>query len=428
MPTELDELNQTHTWLKSQTSLPLAVALVDRLDKIKATSLDLQRLQLLNGFVNIVADDIKEMLGPSERRYSQAEVDQMVKLFESAHLVTANAALPSKRKHDLNDQIYAATWNIHVANRRESRADLAGDVARWASSAAEQVSTNESFAAWHLILLRYAHFLMFMIARLSGSTDIPFNTEMNNRLKSFLELMRVLHTETDAQIATPPEHEADLAYENQMLGAFIYQLGYNSCESRTVVPVNMFQQTPHDGSFGDLVAGSSHCFAIEFKRDIKSLESERKKWTEEGLAALSKEVKIISASEKCHLLCYGETTGKSLSFAAKLYATSIGVSDLEVKLSGAEINSRILGIVSGEQPDAALPTGLPPDQLENYLRTLAQLRNSSKGGDRASWLALYIGKNEIHFQMASSLSSLVELISTPDPGTSPEMKVGKRTL
>lgn len=46
-----------------------------------------------------------------------------------------------------------------------------------------------------------------------------------------------------------------IAYENQLLGAFIYALGYESGRTGKPLPVNLFQQTPLDGTFGDLIAG-----------------------------------------------------------------------------------------------------------------------------------------------------------------------------
>lgn len=78
--------------------------------------------------------------------------------------------------------------------------------------------------------------------------------------------MRQLHRKSDAIEADEASIEAELAYENQMLGGFIFQLGYASGAAGTPVPVNMFQQTPNDGCFGDLVAGNARCLAIEFKK------------------------------------------------------------------------------------------------------------------------------------------------------------------
>jgi len=66
---------------------------------------------------------------------------------------------------------------------------------------------------------------------------------------------------TSLQAAARP----GIAYENQLLGASIYALGYESGRTGKPLPVNLFQQTRLDGTFGDFMRGD-WCVALEFKR------------------------------------------------------------------------------------------------------------------------------------------------------------------
>lgn len=56
-------------------------------------------------------------------------------------------------------------------------------------------------------------------------------------------------------------------YENQLIGAFIFAMGYVAGQRgyKNMV-LNLHQQTPLDSIYGDLFAGDAKCVAIEFKR------------------------------------------------------------------------------------------------------------------------------------------------------------------
>ncbi|HFK2947771.1 TPA: hypothetical protein ACGY8F_002736 [Stenotrophomonas maltophilia] len=424
--THEDEIEMDLNWLKKQDSCPLAVELTAKIEAIDLEKLELPRRRLLVGFVHVLADEVKAMLDLSAKDYDSNEIARMTDVIGGTTLARACQAPITKRQpgEDLRDKIAEETSKVTLASEQTGAGHTARLMAKWAKSAASDISKNESFGSWHLLLLCYAHFLICMESRCSRKSSSPPTADLRARLNACLDLMRQLHRKSDAIEADEASIEAELAYENQMLGGFVFQLGYASGAAGTPVPVNMFQQTPNDGCFGDLVAGNARCLAIEFKREAKSIQTEAEKWTSEALASLINETNLVSLSLKCHLLCYGNADGQTMSFSSMLYATAIGASEEVVEMSGDEIIACILGkAVNGELLKNST-MGLPPRQLERYLRSLAHIRDSSKGGGKATWLALAIDEKGFHFRIAATLSALIEPTTAPGAKVSAGMTRG----
>lgn len=196
-----------------------------------------------------------------------------------------------------------------------------------------------------------------------------------------------------------------IPYENQMLGAFVYALGYESGKQGHAVMANLFQQTPLDGTFGDLVAGSDWCLAIEFKRELGTLESERAKWSQPALSAFRSDPTMLSASRQAHLLCYGVPQGEQLEMDCMLYASALGLSKQQRVIPSSHVIYVLVALATSAKGVKKL--GLPPDQLEHYLRKLSAYRKTSSGGRDSSWLAVASTPEGYRFQTASTLEALV---------------------
>jgi hypothetical protein len=97
-------------------------------------------------------------------------------------------------------------------------------------------------------------------------------------------------------------------YENVLLGAFIFRLGYIMGESsklkNTTFAANLFQQTPLDAVFSDFIGTSeARGFLLEFKKSWEDRVSEREK---DKYKLLREKPTLVAQAEKCHLLGYGK--------------------------------------------------------------------------------------------------------------------------
>jgi hypothetical protein len=97
-------------------------------------------------------------------------------------------------------------------------------------------------------------------------------------------------------------------YENVLLGAFIFRLGYKMGESgkleNTPFAANLFQQTPLDTVFSDFMCASgAKGFLLEFKKNWEGRVSERRK---DKYKLLQEQPTLGAQAEKCHLLGYGK--------------------------------------------------------------------------------------------------------------------------
>lgn len=194
-------------------------------------------------------------------------------------------------------------------------------------------------------------------------------------------------------------------YENQILGAFVYALGVESGKQGKFLPVNLFQQTPLDGTFGDLVAGADWCLAFEFKREKATVESEVAKWSEAGLQAFKNDKRLMVASSRAHVLCFSCPAMDGIDLFYCSYSSALGLT----KFVERSCNNLITGLVRlAGDPDGIKKIGLPPAQLEAYLRKLASFRKQGAGGRESNWLSVASGSDGFKFRTSSSLIELIE--------------------
>jgi len=203
-----------------------------------------------------------------------------------------------------------------------------------------------------------------------------------------------------------------IAYENQLLGAFIYALGYEGGRQGRTLPVNLFQQTPLDRSLGDVVLGAQRCMAIEFKRRQADIRGERKKWKPGFPEALMDISDWRHTSLLGHFICFGEhaATRVDLHFAQYLSAfeldgkaDSFSASDL-IKLLTRELSP-------GKEPS----WGVPPQVLLTYLEHIRTFRvndSDGSGGHAATWLTVSAADGQFQLLAAPSLDALLERDAT----------------
>lgn len=213
-----------------------------------------------------------------------------------------------------------------------------------------------------------------------------------------------------------------IAYENQLLGAFIYALGYESGRTGKPLPVNLFQQTPLDGTFGDLVAGADWCVALEFKRSWQAARSERSKWPSANLQRYLEDKHMQDIARRAHFLCFGAKDQDEVTIGALRYAAFLrdpdaskgqatkgtAMVDLLVNCTGLDRNTS--------------PLGVPPAVLESYLRRLSAMRKIMASGEPpAQWLAVTSTAQGYRIRSADSLEQLLDMPRTRSTERSVEM-------
>lgn len=174
------------------------------------------------------------------------------------------------------------------------------------------------------------------------------------------------------------------------------------------MPTNLFQQTPLDGTFGDLVVGADWCLALEFKREEGSIDSEKEKWSRDALRAFESDTRLMAASRKAHLLCFSRPTSDGIGLFALNYASALGLGKSKVEMECHRLIQGLVLLVGDKSPEAKKKIGLPPIELEVYLRTLASYRKQGGGGRAATWLAVAKSGGGFKIRTSSSLEQLLE--------------------
>ncbi len=197
-------------------------------------------------------------------------------------------------------------------------------------------------------------------------------------------------------------------YENQILGAFVFALGVECGKAGRYMPANLFQQTPLDGTFGDLVVGAEWCLALEFKREEGTIDSEKEKWSKEALQAFESDTLLKVASRRAHLLCFSRPKSDGIGLFAVAYASALGLGKSKGEIECHQLIQGLLHLVGDQSPEGKKKIGLPPDELEAYLRKLASHRKQGGGGKGATWLAVAQSGDSLKIRTASSLEQLLE--------------------
>ncbi|WP_313465521.1 hypothetical protein [Stenotrophomonas sp.] len=196
-------------------------------------------------------------------------------------------------------------------------------------------------------------------------------------------------------------------YENQLLGAFILALGQESGRQGTAPSLNLFQQTPLDQRFGDLVAGSQWCMAIEFKRLRSGLSSEKAKW-KQALNSHEPEALLqwARSATRGHWICYGVADGGEIALLAEPYLSTFKAQPAVAPIPASDLIQTLASRPGDGQRSAY---GITAKHLEHYLAALHRLRNSASGdGPSASWLCAFATGDAYRFLVAASLPELLE--------------------
>lgn len=197
-------------------------------------------------------------------------------------------------------------------------------------------------------------------------------------------------------------------YENQILGAFVFALGVECGKAGRFMPANLFQQTPLDGTFGDLVVGADWCLALEFKREEGTIDSEKEKWSKEAIQAFEGDTLLKVASRRAHMLCFSRPTSEGIDLFAVAYASALGLGKSKVEIECDRLIQVLVHLVGDKSPEAKKKIGLPPGELEAYLRKLASYRRQGGGGRDATWLAVAKSGDSFKIRTSSSLEQLLE--------------------
>lgn len=102
-------------------------------------------------------------------------------------------------------------------------------------------------------------------------------------------------------------HDMQGVYENVYIGAFILTLGHRMGrdlpDAYPLASVNLYQQTPADALWGDLLADLSGLSCLlEFKRDATQIDSERKKKKALDLREAIIDNGVRELSVRCHFV------------------------------------------------------------------------------------------------------------------------------
>lgn len=410
--------------LDRYTSSRIAPSVVVSLKAVRTTALTEAHRQLLAELLERVEDEVL-----SEANYANEGIGYE----DAAHALSARLqkllpiiarAAPTRlRDPRRTAQLRAELTTlieliemVRVARNQAGAPASSAFVHSWARSILVNLPGNVALARWQITTLSLALYLLK--SAVVAAHRPARQTEVENRLGSLQRLMELIDATQDPDSAEDDEDDGNVGvpYENQLLGAFVYALGYESGQRSTAIPVNLFQQTPLDGTFGDLVAGSELCLALEFKREKGTIESEKAKWPERSIDLFLNDQDMIAASRKAHLLCYGRPDLGGVEISGMLYAHALGLAGDPKEYAGATIIHTLVSLAIS--PDASKDIGLSPDSLERYLRKLASYRKKGAGGKRSTWLAAVYVDGSLKIRTAASLSMLLG----PEPG--PEVDPG----
>lgn len=399
--------------LENHTSSRIAQAVVNSLKAVRTTGSTKAHCQLLEELLERVESEaLAELKYFAEGIAYEDAADALSARLGSVLPAIAQAAPTRLRDPRRTAQLRVELKTLiklidmlRVARDQAGRPASSTFAHNWARSILVNLPENVALARWQITALSLALYLLK--SAVTAAHRPARHTEIEERLGSLRHLMRLIDATQDTDSADDDEDEGKVGvpYENQLLGAFVYALGYESGRRSTTIPVNLFQQTPLDGTFGDLVAGSERCLALEFKREKGTVASEKAKWSEGSLARFLKDPDMIAASRKAHLLCYGRPELGSIHISGMLYVHALGLTLHPKEHPAANIIHGLLALAAS--PDTTEGMGLPPDSLERYLRKLASIRKKGGGDKRSTWLAAVYIDGGLKIRTAASLSMLL---------------------
>lgn len=217
------------------------------------------------------------------------------------------------------------------------------------------------------------------------------------------------------------------AYENQLIGLFLFVFGqkygqrFPDPATAPPIAINLFQQTPLDSRYSDMIAGSDRCLILEFKRSINTLSTERAKWDAAALAALANDGPFQKRSRMAHLMIYGRPKQSGVELPVCFYTDAL-------RLGEVDLDRHCAFLLISHLIDAQLGTkqrlGLPPAQLMDYLADLARRRRTQSEGrgsnTEGAWLGIAHGENGLRMIAAQSLEQLLDPARTYERREEPE--------
>lgn len=229
--------------------------------------------------------------------------------------------------------------------------------------------------------------------------------------------------------------QPDDAYENQLIGAFIFAMGHLAGRrGYGNMVLNLYQQAPLDSIYGDLFVGDAQCVAIEFKRSLSDRAAERSKWDIARAKAFVKGRIPRDVSMRGHLFAYGDSKSiNSQQVWVSMFEEAVFGCRAEAECQSTSLHPAVdqpqelpyqtlLNDLLPENNEAGnLHFGVSPLELRAYLRELSRFRISQQNtGTSDRWLAIAVSDSGVQMLRADSLTLLRELLDDPHaPGSEP---------
>ncbi|SJZ61787.1 hypothetical protein [Novilysobacter spongiicola] len=222
-----------------------------------------------------------------------------------------------------------------------------------------------------------------------------------------------------------------IPYENQLIGAFLYALGYADARyaaqhasgalaaaPMSPMAVNLFQQTPLDCAFSDLVIGREQCLVLEFKRSPAELGSETRKHRAACCKAFAQDKALRALSRHGHFVVYGQHAEAGVDLRLCLYLDVLGLTE-PVKLDRGSARF-LVDHLARPTPPAKPRLGLKPAAMVTYLDHLRRLRAEQIGSagriGTERWLGLARDGAGLKVVAAHSIEALLGLDIDRAPG------------
>lgn len=213
-------------------------------------------------------------------------------------------------------------------------------------------------------------------------------------------------------------------YENELIGQFLMALGYLAGKEKVdVLAVGLLQQTPRDGTYGDLLLGCGSYHAIEFKRarPRNGFKSEERKWDLRSLGACVQK-NWLSTVDRGHWLVWGSANRENVLYAAYMRCVIREWARADNECAADNLLKLIIAdhakMRSGVKPAPAVAGFRTATDLDAYLRDIGRYRvandSGSSGGVGMSYLGVGIHSDHgLVMFSAETLSLELERRSTP---------------
>ncbi|TPD95131.1 hypothetical protein FJP65_12710 [Stenotrophomonas maltophilia] len=414
MPNPIQQVQTGLVRLAGMSGQPIADAALEMWGDMDLATLDQARVEVVQEFLKCIEVQAREEIQAVDEGNEPWDLPEIF-----SDVLRDNLAYVAQKprghrvamqlKEAVAEEIRLVRAAAAPANSEDSTLIAVG----WANSPNVANPQNLVEARRYLVALSLLRLILDRGARFAGQQSGL--SRVQEHLESCIPLLSLLNPHWDPANPDSADHLEgevdDLPYENQILGGFIYALGYQCSTAQVVMPINLFQQTPLDGTFGDLLAGAEKCFALEFKRDFDDVESEAGKWIPTALSTFLENEPLVDLSLRGHVLCYGKHLGSQMGVESMGYATALGATKPGIQLGSQKliellINSATPGQAQGDK-------GLAPKEMEDYLRALSYARTRRTGGKQAVWLAVAVSDQGVLMHLASSLDQLWRAFGGP---------------